>query len=257
MLLALILILVLLILLIGGDKGATSLITLTANCIVLSGIIFLVYAGSPPLPITVAGCIIISAVTLFYPEGISKKSMASFLSVLIVIVLMMASSYIMGGEANIAGFSEEAQLEDEMAGLSADIGTDMLDIAAALIIMSLIGAVLDASVSISSSLYEVHQNHPVMGLAELFHSGIQIGRDIIGTTTNTLFFAYLGESLMLIIRFKIEGYSLARIVNSKVFFQEFIRILFSGASCILAIPATAYILAVFLTHPRFIQRESR
>lgn len=251
MLLALTFILVFLILTIGGDKGATSLVSLAANCIILVLDIFLIYAGYPSVPTTLASCLAISAVTLFYPEGISKKSMASFLSVLIVIFLMLASAYVMGGEANIAGFSEEAQLEDEMSGLSTDIGLNMLHIAISLIIMSLIGAVLDASVSIASSITEVHQNNPALGRSELFHSGLRIGRDIIGTTTNTLFFAYMGEALMLIIRFKIEGYSVSRIINSKVFFQEFIRILFSGASCILTIPVTAYILAFFITDSRF------
>ena len=75
---------------------------------------------------------------------------------------------------------------------------NMLQITVCMVLLSTLGAVLDTALSITSSLYEVILHKPDMSRREIYHSGLQIGKDIIGTTVNTLFFAYLGDSLLLI-----------------------------------------------------------
>ena len=235
-----------LMLIIGGDRGATSFISLCGNCIILGITVFLMYTGFNYIVVTIIGCLLISILTIFYPNGINKKSMASFLSVLIVLTILFFGTFVVEQGLKTKGFSIEQQMEDSMSGLLTDVNINMYRIVISMIMMSLMGAVLDASVSIASSVYEVYEHNPHLGKIELFFSGLRIGRDIIGTTINTLFFAYLGESMMLLIRFHIEGYSFGNIINSKSFCQEFVRIIFSGASCVLIIPVTAFILAKLL-----------
>ena len=100
---------------------------------------------------------------------------------------------------------------------------------------------LTASIAISSALYEVHQNNKDLTKKELFISGMNIGKDILCTTTNTLMFAFLGDFMTLLIWFSKGNYSFFDIMNSKTFVAELIRILFSAIGCILVIPITAYI----------------
>ena len=66
------------------------------------------------------------------------------------------------------------------------------------IILSTLGTVLDMALTVTTSIYEVKMHRTDLKMEEVMESGIQIGREVIGTTVNTLLFAYLGESLLLL-----------------------------------------------------------
>ena len=72
-----------------------------------------------------------------------------------------------------------------------------------------------------------------------------MGEDILGTSTNTLFFAFFGGYLALLIWFKDLSYSVGEIVNSKIFSAEMITIFCAGTGVALVIPITAWITAYF------------
>ena len=67
------------------------------------------------------------------------------------------------------------------------------------IIISSLGAVMDVAMSISSALSELKAVNPEMTLGELWKSGRNIGRDMVGTMTNTLILAFLGSGFTLMI----------------------------------------------------------
>ena len=79
---------------------------------------------------------------------------------------------------------------------------------------------------------------------------MNIGKDILGTTTNTLLFAYIGGFMTLVIWFRAYDYSISQIINSKVFCQEFLQIVSSGTGCVLMIPIAAFYMSVVLTHKK-------
>ena len=76
------------------------------------------------------------------------------------------------------------------------------------------------ALTVTTSVYEVSIHKPEMKLTELVESGMQIGREVIGTTVNTLLFAYLGESLLLFSYLKMQDYTLETLLNSKILFQN-------------------------------------
>ncbi len=121
-----------------------------------------------------------------------------------------------------------------------------MKIAAAVIIMSAIASITDIAISIASPMQEAHHHHPEISRKELYRFGLKIGRDVLGTDTNTLFFAFFGSYLALLIWFKDLSYSLGEIVNSKVFSAEMINILCAGIGVALIIPITAWITAYVL-----------
>lgn len=129
--------------------------------------------------------------------------------VLIVFIVIIAE------KAMIQGFGEE-EIE-ELSIFSLYIGVDFVKVAASVIIMSTIGAITDAAMAISSPMREIHYHHPDISRKELFQAGISIGKDILGTSTNTLFFAFFGGYLALLIWFKDLSYSPGEIINSKIF----------------------------------------
>jgi uncharacterized membrane protein len=123
---------------------------------------------------------------------------------------------------------------------------DFVKIGASVIIMSTIGAIIDTAMAIASPMREMHHHHPSISKKELFTFGLSIGRDILGTSTNTLFFAFFGGYLALLIWFKDLSYSVGEIVNSKIFSAEMITIFCAGTGVALIIPITALITAYFL-----------
>ena len=123
----------------------------------------------------------------------------------------------------------------------------MIHLSNCVIIIGLIGNIIDTSIAISSALFEVKENNPKLKLKELFTSGMNIGKDILGTTTNTLFFAFLGSYMTLLIFYSDYQYGLATIINNKIFVSEIVRIMLSGIASFLIIPTSSYITSLICT----------
>ena len=92
----------------------------------------------------------------------------------------------------IQGFGEEEIEELGAYSLYIGVDFDFVKIGASVIIMSTIGAITDTAVAISSPMREAFHHQPSISRKELFTFGLGIGKDILGTSTNTLFFAFLG-----------------------------------------------------------------
>ena len=114
------------------------------------------------------------------------------------------------------------------------------------ILIGLLGAIIDVSISISSSMNEIYKSNSLINQHELFKSGMNIGKDILGTMTNTLFFAYISGFMTLMIYFNQLNYSLATIMNAKVFCSEVFQSLCCGIGIILIIPITAFVTSKLL-----------
>jgi uncharacterized membrane protein len=238
-------ILFLLMTLIGGRKGIRSFLALFLNFGVIIIIIFIMNDPNVNVIIlTLVACTVISCINLFYINRWNSKTKTAFISTIITIAILLFFIVIITEKAMIQGFGEEEIVELSMFSLY--IGVDFVKIAASVIIMSTIGAITDTAIAISSPMREIHYHHPSISRKDLFTSGLSIGRDILGTSTNTLFFAFFGGYLALLIWFKDLSYSLGEIINSKIFSAEMITILCAGIAVTLVIPITSWITAFFL-----------
>ncbi|MCR6109793.1 YibE/F family protein [Bacillus sp. A301a_S52] len=234
---------------IGGEKGSRSFFALFLNFIVLFfTIIFMINPYFNPIILTVVACVIISCINLFYINEINIKTVTAFVSSIITISILLVVIVLVTDRAMIQGFSEEEI--NEIAVFSIYLGVDFVKIGASVIIMSTIGAITDIAISISSPMHEMIKHHPAIKKRELFLSGITIGRDLLGTSANTLFFAFFGGYLALLIWFKDLDYSIGQIANSKVFSAEMITIFSAGIGVALVIPLTAWITATVFIKQR-------
>jgi uncharacterized membrane protein len=231
--------------LVGGKKGVRSFFTLFLNFGVLFfTIILMSIPNINPILLTIIACIVVSCINLFYINGVNRITKTAFFSSMITIVILLLFIVFITEKAMIQGFGEE-EIE-EIGAFSLFIGVDFIKVAAAVIIMSTIGSITDIAISIASPMRELFQHNPSIDRKELFTFGLEIGRDVLGTDTNTLFFAFFGSYLGLLIWFKDLSYSFGEIVNSKVFGAEMITILCAGIGVALIIPITAWITAYFL-----------
>lgn len=230
---------------IGGQKGINSFLALFFNFgVIIIVSIFMTNPSINPIIITLFASIIISCINLFYINNINIKTKTAFVSTMITIILLLLFILYLSKKAMIQGFGVE-ELE-ELSMFSFNIGVDFVKIGTSVIIMSTIGAITDTAMAISSPMREIHFHNPHISRRDLFKAGLSIGKDILGTSTNTLFFAFFGGYLALLIWFKDLSYSIGEIVNSKIFSAEMITILSAGTGVTIVIPITAWITAYFL-----------
>ena len=235
------LILLLLLILIGGKRGLKTFFTIYVNLFLIIILIIIYGWGFDPIIPTFVISLIISCIILFLLNKVNIKTICSFISVLLILIIFFGITLFINNRIYIQGYAEDNI--ESISYVSYDTGLNMMNLGISIVIIGLIGNIIDTSIAISSALYEVHVNNPKLTKKELFISGMNIGKDILGTTTNTLFFAYLGSCMTLFIYFQDFKYSFSTIINSKIFAIEFTRIILSGSASFLIIPLTALITA--------------
>lgn len=242
-------ILFILMIVIGGKKGARSFISLFLNfLVVLLTVWIMTDPHANPIILTVIACTAISSINLFYINQVNSKTITAFIATIITIIILILFIYLVTKKAMIQGFGEEEI--DEISIFSLYLGIDFVKVGAAVIIMSTIGAITDVAISITSPMREVFRHHPDISRKALFTSGLNIGRDILGSNTNTLFFAFIGGYMGLLLWFKDLSYSFGQIANSKVFSAEMITIFCAGIGIALIVPIASWINAYYLVRRR-------
>ena len=235
----LLLILLLLMFFVDQKRGFKLFLSLCFNFIILMIMFYLISFKINPIAIALIGCFFISRIILYFVNERNVKTEASMKSIIIVLIILAILIFSVTNLSRIAGFGYESFEEINM--FSYDVDIDFTEISIAIILIGLIGATVDSSIAISSALFEVYENNKHLTKKQLFISGLNIGKDILCTTANTLLFAFIGEFMTLLIWFKSLNYTFASIINAKVFWAEFIKILFIGIGCVLVIPITSYI----------------
>lgn len=230
--------------LIGGRKGVRSFLAIFFNFgVIMITVILMNDPIMDPVILTIIACIVISCINLFYINGVNSKTKTAFLSTIICTVILLLFIIFITNKAMIQGFGDEELGELGMFSLLVEV--DFVKITVSVIIMSTIGAITDTAIAVSSPMREIHFHHPNISRKELYRSGLNIGRDILATSTNTLFFAFFGGYLALLIWFKDLSYSVGEVLNSKIFSAEMITILCAGIGVTLVIPITTWITAYF------------
>lgn len=226
---------------IGKGRGVKSFFTLFFNFLILFLMLILIAAKLDPFKVTFVGCIVISYVTLFYINGTNKKTTSALISVILAVFITMLITYNIGNQAKLQGFANEQA--ETIAYLSLYVQLNFSKIVVCQVLIGLLGAIIDVSISISSSINEIYKNDNSISQKDLFKSGINVGKDILGTMTNTLLFAYIGGFMTLIIYFSELHYKFSDILNAKVFCSEVFQILCGGIGIIFIIPITAFVAA--------------
>ena len=109
---------------------------------------------------------------------------------------------------------------------------------------------MDVAMSVSTSLHEIKEQRPEITAKEIFKSGINIGRDMIGTMSNTLILAYVGGSLGLVMIIYAYSYQMHQIMNMYSIAIEIMRGVAGTIGIILTVPITSLIMSVLLTREK-------
>ena len=231
--------------LVGGKVGLKSLLSLGLTVAALLFILLpLLLLGWPTIPTTFLISVLVTAATFVILGGVDKKTVCACLGTLAGIALATIFGLMAQHLLRMDGYRQEyaeALLQLRQTGESA-IGITGLVTAG--VIVSALGAVMDVAMSISSAIRELTRVNPQLTAKELLKSGMNIGRDMVGTMTNTLILAILGSGLTLVVYIYSLGLQPWQLLSSAYMSLEAISAVASSIGVMLAVPLTAAICAV-------------
>lgn len=234
--------------LVGGKTGLKSLVGLIITIVALFYILIpALMKGAPTLPTTFLVCAYITVVALAILGGLSKKTICAMMGTISGTALSMIFGLIAQALLRIDGMrAQDAEALLQLQQTGTPIGIRGLLIGG--VIISALGAVMDVAMSIASALTEVYAANPNLTQKDLIRSGMNIGRDMVGTMTNTLILAFLGSSFVFIIYLYSLELSSTQLMSSSYMSIEIISGISSSAGVILAVPVTVLITAFALTY---------
>ena len=234
---------------IGRKKGAYAVISLALTIIMI--VFFMIpriTAGFSPIIAAVVTAAVTTALTITIVSGVNTKSLAAVSGIILGVVMAGAISIIAGHIAHVSGL--HTQYAGEMIYLSQEIGIRVPELLVAGIIISSLGAVMDVGMSISSSVFEIHSVNRKLSLTDLYKSGMNVGRDVMGTMSNTLILAFAGSSLNTLVIIILYRLPYIRLVNLDLVSVELIQSISSSIGIVLTVPITALCAAFLATRKK-------
>ena len=231
-------------LLLGRAKGLSALLSLGLTCGTIIGVFIpAILSGKNIYLMTVLVCVYIIVMTFLIVIGYNKKALAAVLGCCGGIAVSGIISIIMDRVLFLTGVIDERTGYIAHLPLAAPLNLKALIFAG--IVIGAMGAVMDMAMSITSSLWELKQRSQGSEFKTLFHSGMTIGRDMMGTMVNTLILAYIGSSLSIVIIFAIYDNSFLSLLNSEMIIVDILQALAGTLGILAAMPLTALFCSVF------------
>jgi uncharacterized membrane protein len=243
--LALVALFVLAVVAFGGWQGIRSLIGLVVSFAVIIGFIIpAILGGHSPVPVALVGAMAIMLASLYLAHGVSRKTTAAVVGTALALGLTAALTAGFVAATSLTGLtSEEAQnVTFAVSGLS------LRGLLLAAIIIGGLGVLDDVTVSQASLVFELRRADPAASLGQLVTSALTVGRDHIAATVNTLFLAYAGASLPLLVLFTTGGAGFGEVATAEVAAVEVVRTLCGSIGLVAAVPLTT-VLAAALASP--------
>lgn len=242
---------ILLLIIIGGLKGLKSVITLaiTGFCIIKI-LIPLIMNGFNPITVSVALCILLTVINLTIISGKNNKTLAAIIGTCGGVIIAGVIAIISNKILRITGLTD-----DEMQTIIYTVKNSNFNFSGLLfaeIIMGALGAVMDTGVSIASSISEIKYAKHDMNMKELFKSGMNVGKDIMGSMSNTLILAYVGGAMYLMIMIASSAYtsSISNAINQDIIAAEVLKALSGSIGLIFTIPITSFAAAFLMTRKK-------
>jgi len=228
------------VLLVGRWRGLRSLAGLALSLWVVIGFMLpAILAGSSPPVVALVGGTAILLVTLYLSHGLNAMTTAAAVGTLGALVTTVVIALVAIDGTRITGFASEDAVFARFA-----IGElDLRGLVLAGLIVAALGVLDDVTVSQASTVFTVHEADPSQSFAQLFTRGMRVGRDHIASVVNTLFLAYAGASLGLLVLFSTSGLPVRELINTELVAVELVKTMVGSLGLLAAVPLTTVIAA--------------
>lgn len=241
----------LLVMVFGRSKGVRTILSLALTCLaVFLVLVPAIIGGFNIYAVTIIVCVYIILMTLALVSGCTFKSLAASLGCMGGVGIAGAITIVSEHTLRLTGLTDSDSML--LLFINGDKPMDLKALIFAGILIGALGATMDVAMSISSALTELIHNAPHLRFWEIIRSGLTIGRDIMGTMSNTLVLAYVGSGLHVTLLFLTYYERLEDILNVELIAVEMLQALAGSLGILFTIPATTLAVATFR---RLEQRE--
>jgi len=229
-----------LLLIIGGIKGLKTLVSLViAVAMIFFGYIPLIIKGVNPILASLGISIPVVIITLIIISGKNIKTFVAIIGTSLGVIISGILAFIFGNFAHLTGLADDSSIS--LAYIPQFRNLDYKGILFGTILIGAIGAIMDVAISIASALYEINDLDKNISKKNMIISGMNIGKDIMGSMSNTLILAYVGTTLHLIVLFIVYKIRFTEIINLDSIATEIIRAMAGSIGLIITIPVTVVI----------------
>lgn len=228
---------------IGGVKGVKAIVGLLYTIALIYFVLIKgIFNGQDAIANSIITTIlVITGTFIIIGTGINKKILTAAIGTVGGVLSAGIMALIFNNLAKLTGAGEDAiQLSINMT----TINFNFRELLFAGILVSALGACMDVGMSIASSLDEIKMKNPDITWQELFKSGMNIGRDVIGTMTNTLILAYVGGSLTLILLFMASNMNIYEILNKETIAEQVISAVAGSMGVVYTVPITSFVYSI-------------
>lgn len=230
-------------LLVGGFKGLRALLGMCYSLALVA--VFLlqaIYHGFSPVGVTLITVLLSTGVSLLLLNGFSRRTAVGTIGTLGGLGITALLFTVFSAWLHLSGYnlssSESLLLVGDATGLS------IRHMLLAAVLISALGAVMDVAVSLGASLEELLTVNPNLTRKNLVKSGFNIGKDMIGTMSNTLIMAFAGGALDTLLVLLAYGYSGTQLFSSDYLTIEIAQGLCATLGVILTVPLTTAVAAL-------------
>lgn len=240
--------------LVGRKKGMMSILSLLFTGILI--LFFLVPSlirGSLPAFVGVVTAVLAISVNFYLLNGWSNKTYAAIAGTSLGVVLAGLMAFLAGSVGNLSGV--HSPNAEQLMFIADETGLRINGMLFVTILISALGAVMDVGMSISSATFEISDRNPDLEKKELFRSAMNVGKDIIGTMTNTLILVFVGGMLGIIIITVAYGMPYIHFINSNMIAVEVTQALSGSIGLVLTVPISASIAVMMAKGSKIKQRR--
>ena len=229
--------------LIGGKQGIKGCLGLvfTFFCVIFV-YLPLVYLKYSPFWTAVFVCFVTTLVTMYLIGGPTRKTCAATLGTLVGVILAGVSAWCFSKASGISGYNVS-----DIETLMTLWNTNRIQVGGLLfsgLLISCLGAVMDVAMSISSAIDEIYRQNLSLSRKELFKAGLRVGRDMMGTDSNTLILAFAGSSVSTLLLDYSYNLPYQQIINSNNIGIAIMQGLAGSFGIVLSVPFTVLICTI-------------
>lgn len=237
---------VIFIVLVSGWKGIRGLLGTGVSLVVITSLIIpRILRGDDPVIVSVTGAFVLLAVTMYLIYGWTLKAHVAALGTLIALIItgLLAALFVNLTRLTGYGTEEAIYLMQQVGGV-----INLRGLVLGGIIIGALGVLDDLTTSQVAAVFELYITDPDIPLRTLYGRAMEIGKDHMTATINTLVLAYAGAALPLLMLFWLSGETFARLANLEFLTEEIVRTLVGSLGLMAAVPITTMLASLVVVY---------
>lgn len=227
---------------ISGWKGVRSIIGIGLSLVVIIVIILPgIQQGRDPLITSVLGSFFFVSYSLYIIYGWNVKTHAAVIGSLLALIITGVLAMFFVGQTQLTGYGNENMFYiTQMTQNTLNVRHLLL----AGIMIGTLGVLDDLVISQASAVFELYRNNPKQSFRKLYTSAMNIGKDHIAATVNTLVLAYAGAALPMLLLFTLRSVDFVLAINLEFIAEEIVRTLVGSLGLFASVPITTALAAL-------------